>query len=44
MKHYLTKAVEAVTIYRTPEKLLKIIEREILIKNPPYDVNNYKRR
>lgn len=42
MKHYLIKAVETVVIYKTPEKVLKIIEREILIKNPPYDVNNYK--
>jgi len=36
MKHYLTEAVEKLIIYKTPEKILKIIERDLLIKNPPY--------
>lgn len=42
MKHYLIKAVETVTIYKTPKKIVEFIQREILIQNPPYNVNNYK--
>lgn len=37
-KHYLTEAVDSLPIYRTPEKILEFIEKEIIIKNPPYDV------
>lgn len=38
MKHYLTEVVDAVTtIYVTPEKIVKVVEQEIIIKNPPYD-------
>ena len=35
MKHYLTEAVLKLIIYKTPENILKIIERDLLIKNPP---------
>ena len=37
MKHFLQKAIETVTIYKTPERILKVVEQEIIIKNPPYD-------
>lgn len=36
MKHYLTEAVLKLIIYKTPENILKTIERDLLIKNPPY--------
>lgn len=38
MSHYLAKAVNALQIYKTPEKILKVVEKHSLIKNPPYDV------
>ena len=37
MKHYLIKAVESVTIYKTPVAILEFIKKEIILKNPPYD-------
>lgn len=37
MKHYLTEAVDALPIYRTPEKILEYIQKQVVIKNPPYD-------
>ena len=42
MKHYLIKAIEAITIYKTPKKIMEFIQREILIKNPPYNVDDNK--
>jgi hypothetical protein len=37
MKHYLIEAVDKLPIYKTPEKILKYIEMQIIIKNLPYD-------
>lgn len=42
MKHYLTEAVDALPIYKTPEKIIDYIEKhknDFLIKNPPYNGN-----
>lgn len=44
MKHYLIKAVESVMTYKTPKKIMEFIQKEILIQNPPYNVNNHERR
>ena len=35
--HFLLKAVNELPVYKTPEKILKFIESETTIKNPPYD-------
>ena len=37
MKNYLKEAVEAVTIYKTPKEILKFIQMDVIIKNPPYE-------
>lgn len=37
MEHYLKEAVDSVTIYKTPIVILEFIEKDILIKNPPYN-------
>ena len=38
MSHFLTDAVNSLPIYRTPEKILKVVEKYSLIQNPPYNV------
>lgn len=36
MKHFLIEAVELVTTYKTPKKVIEFMRKDILIQNPPF--------
>ena len=38
MSQFLKQAVDKLFIYKTPKAIIKHIESDLIIKNPPYDV------